>query len=153
MQRRVFANRNFVSRPLPFAPAHTRRRFGGRQPLCGIGVTSRMEVTANPTVCNARNADSRPEPGPLTSISSVRMPCSMAFLPASSAAICAAYGVDLRDPLKPWLPDDDQAIALPWASVIVIIVLLKVALTCAVPEVMFLRSRRRRRGDAVLFAI
>src|SRR5207237_3272266 len=50
-------------------------------------------------------------------------------------------------------PDDDQAIALPWASVIVIIVLLKLALTCAVPEVMFLRSRRRRRGAAVLFAI
>jgi hypothetical protein len=35
----------------------------------------------------------------------------------------------------------------------VIIVLLKVAATCAVPEVMFLRSRRRRRGAAVLFAI
>src|SRR5579883_2472848 len=56
--------------------------------------------------------------------------------------------VDLREPLKPWLPDDDHAIALPWASVIVIIVLLNVALTWAVPEVMFLRSRRRRRGVA-----
>src|SRR5262249_33158654 len=52
----------------------------------------------------------------------------------------------------PWLPEDDHAIVLPWASVIVIIVLLKLALTCAVPEVMFLRSRRRRRGVAV-FAI
>src|SRR5437868_7692145 len=59
----------------------------------------------------------------------------------------------MREPLKPWLPEDDQAIALPWASVIVIIVLLKLALTCAVPEVMFLRSRRLRRGAAVLFAI
>src|SRR5215472_14234518 len=76
------------------------------------------------------------------------MPCSMALRPASSAATCAAYGVDLREPLKPWLPADDQAIVLPWASVIVIIVLLKVALTCAVPDVMFLRSRRRRRGAA-----
>src|SRR6185437_7536930 len=80
-------------------------------------------------------------------------PCSIALRPASSAATWAAYGVDLREPLKPWLPDDDQAIALPWASVIVIIVLLKLALTCAVPEVMFLRSRRRRRGAAAVFAI
>ena len=43
-----------------------------------------------PTACSARSADSRPEPGPLTSTSSVRMPCSIAFLPASSAATCAA---------------------------------------------------------------
>src|SRR5579864_253698 len=135
------------------APGQTRRRFGGRQPLCGIGVTSRIEVTAKPTACKARNADSRPEPGPLTSMSRVRIPCSIALRPASSAATCAAYGVDLREPLKPWLPEEDHAIVLPWASVIVIIVLLKLALTCAVPEGMFLRSRRRRRGAAVLFAI
>src|SRR5215472_5849576 len=81
------------------------------------------------------------------------MPCSMALRPASSAATCAAYGVDLREPLKPWLPADDQAIVLPWASVIVIIVLLNVAFTCAVPEVMFLRSRRLRRGVAAVLAI
>src|SRR6185503_9069591 len=62
---------------------------------------------------SARSADSRPEPGPATSTSSVRMPCSIAFLAASSAATCAANGVDLREPLKPLLPDDDQAIALP----------------------------------------
>src|ERR1700674_4370281 len=101
-----------------------------------------------PTAWSARNADSRPEPGPFTSMSRVRMPCSMALRPASSAATCAAYGVDLREPLNPWLPEDDHAIVLPWASVIVIIVLLKVAATCAVPEVMFLRSRRRKRGAA-----
>jgi hypothetical protein len=51
----------------------------------------------------------------------------------------------LRDPLKPLLPDDDQAIVLPCASVIVIIVLLNDAFTCATPEAMFLRSRRRTR--------
>src|SRR5262249_27398158 len=34
---------------------------------------------------------------------------------------------------------------LPWTSVIVIIVLLKLAFTCATPEAMFLRSRRRTR--------
>jgi hypothetical protein len=29
--------------------AQTRRRFGGRHPLCGIGVTSRIEVIRKPT--------------------------------------------------------------------------------------------------------
>src|SRR5882724_3693934 len=43
------------------------------------------------------------------------------------------------------VPDDDQAIVLPWASVMVIMVLLNVAFTCATPEEMFLRSRRRTR--------
>jgi hypothetical protein len=41
----------------------------------------------------------------------------MALRPAFSAATCAANGVDLRDPLKPWLPAEDQEMALPWASV------------------------------------
>ena len=39
----------------------------------------------------------------------------------------------------------DQLIALPCASVMVIMVLLKLALMWATPLVMFLRSRRRRR--------
>src|SRR5271169_256378 len=43
------------------------------------------------------------------------------------------------------VPDDDHAIVLPWASVIVIIVLLNDAFTWATPEAMFLRSRRRTR--------
>src|SRR6185369_11307378 len=123
----------------------TRRRLRGRQPLCGIVVTSRIEVTVKPAACSARNADSRPEPGPATSTSSVRMPCSCAFLAASSAATCAANGVDLREPLKPLLPDDAQAIVLPCASVMVIILLLNDAFTCATPDAMFLRSRRRTR--------
>src|SRR6185437_11397149 len=123
----------------------TRLRFGGRQPLCGIGVTSRMDVTVRPTDCNARKADSRPEPGPLTSTSSVRMPCSTAFLPASSAATCAAYGVYLRDPLKPIMPALDQEIALPAVSVMVMIVLLKVAATWATPTATFFFSFLRAR--------
>ena len=48
------------------AGAYTRRRFGGRQPLCGIGVTSVIETTCMPAVCSARIAASRPEPGPRT---------------------------------------------------------------------------------------
>src|SRR6476619_800985 len=123
----------------------TRRRLRGRHPLCGLGVTSRIEVTVKPPACSARSADSRPEPGPETSTSSVRMPCSAALRPASSAATWAAYGVDLREPLKPMVPADDQAMVLPCASVMVIIVLLNEALTCATPEAMFLRSRLRTR--------
>src|SRR5262249_10691296 len=131
---------------LPPARKHqTRRRLRGRQPLCGIVVTSRIEVTVKPAACSARSADSRPEPGPATSTSSGRMPCSCAFLETSSAATWAAYGVDLRDPLNPIVPADDQAMVLPCASVMVMVVLLNDELTCATPEAMFLRSRRRTR--------
>src|SRR5271166_5732257 len=123
----------------------TRRRLRGRQPLCGIGVTSRIEVTLTPAAWIARRADSRPEPGPETSTSSVRMPCSAALRTASSAAICAANGVDLREPLNPIVPAEDHEIVLPCASVMVIIVLLNVEFTWATPVAMFLRSRRRTR--------
>src|ERR1700732_5102822 len=43
------------------------------------------------------------------------------------------------------VPEDDQAMVFPCASVIVIMVLLNEAFTCATPEAMFLRSRRRTR--------
>src|SRR5450830_1448003 len=43
------------------------------------------------------------------------------------------------------VPDDDQAMVLPCASVMVIMVLLNDAATCATPDAMFLRSRRRTR--------
>src|SRR5215470_16019438 len=43
------------------------------------------------------------------------------------------------------VPADDQAMVFPCASVMVIIVLLKLAFTCATPEAMFLRSRLRTR--------
>ena len=54
------------------------------------------------------------------------MPCSYAFAPASSAAICAAYGVDFLEPLKPFAPADDHEITFPFSSDIDMIVLLKV---------------------------
>src|SRR5450755_1251644 len=57
---------------------YTRRFLGGRQPLCGIGVTSLMERTSMPAVDNARTADSRPEPGPATRTSTVLRPDSFA---------------------------------------------------------------------------
>src|SRR5215467_15957696 len=43
------------------------------------------------------------------------------------------------------VPADDQAIVLPCASVIVIMVLLNEAATCATPDAMFFLSRRRTR--------
>ncbi len=62
----------------------------------------------------------------------------------------------MRDPLKPKLPADAQPIAFPWTSVIVIIVLLKVAWTCATAEVMFFLSRLLTRelvGFAILYPV
>src|SRR4051812_5943439 len=104
----------------------TRRRLGGRQPLWGMGVTSRMSEILKPAAWRARRADSRPAPGPLTKTLMERMPCSIAFLAASSAASWAAKGVDLREPLKPRTPADDQATTFPDTSVMVTIVLLNV---------------------------
>src|SRR6185436_13210878 len=112
---------------------YTLRRFGGRQPLCGIGVVSRIVTTRIPAFAIARIADSRPPPGPLTLTSHCCMPASWAFFAASYAACCAAKGVPLRDPRKPRAPADDCAIRLPSRSVIEIIVLLKEAATCAMP--------------------
>src|ERR1700687_345180 len=43
------------------------------------------------------------------------------------------------------VPDDDQAMVLPCASVMVIMVLLNDAATCATPDAMFFFSRRRTR--------
>src|SRR5437016_2482856 len=103
---------------------HTRLRFGGRQPLCGIGVTSRIARTSMPAVCSARIAESRPEPGPFTLTSSDRMPASRARLAAVTAACCAAKGVPFREPLKPSEPALDQHTTLPSRSVIVTVVLL-----------------------------
>ena len=86
----------------------TLRFFGGRQPLCGIGVTSLMDRTSMPAVDSARTADSRPAPGPLTRTSTVRRPASLALLAAVSDACCAANGVPLRDPRNPSEPELDH---------------------------------------------
>src|SRR5690606_32002267 len=55
--------------------------------------------------------------------------------PAFSAATWAANGVDLREPRKPAPPEVAHDSALPWRSVMVMIVLLKEAWTCAMPSV------------------
>jgi hypothetical protein len=94
---------------------------------------SLIEVTFKPAVYKARNADSRPEPGPLIKTPTVRTPNSRALRAAVSPATCAAKGVDFRDPLKPLLPELAHATTAPPGSVIVTIVLLKVAWICATP--------------------
>ena len=76
------------------------------------------------------------------------MPCSWAARPAVSAATWAANGVDLREPLKPAPPDDAHDSALPCRSVIVMIVLLNEAWTCAIPSDTFLRTFLRTRLPA-----
>src|SRR6476661_4114860 len=137
--------------PLPREQGQMRRRFCGRQPLCGTGVTSAIDVMRMPRAARARTEDSRPGPGPLISTSRFLMPCSRAARPATSDATWAANGVDLREPLKPWPPEEAQLKALPWRSVIVMIVLLKDACTCATPSETFLRTFLRTRC-AALFA-
>src|SRR5258708_12494331 len=84
--------------------SYTLLRFGGRQPLCGIGVTSLMLRTSMPAAASARIADSRPEPGPLTRTSTVRTPWSRAMLAAFIAASCAANDAPFPDPRKPSKP-------------------------------------------------
>src|SRR3712207_1450419 len=84
-----------------------------------------MVPTSRPIAPSDRIAVSRPEPGPLTKTSIFFMPCSIARRPAASAAICAAKGVDLREPLKPTVPAEAHEITAPVGSVIVTIVLLR----------------------------
>src|SRR5512137_360849 len=129
-----------------------RRRFGGRQPLCGIGVTSEMLVIFIPSAFSARTADSRPGPGPLIRTSRFLTPHSTATRPARSAATCAAKGVDLREPLNPAPPDVAHDSALPCRSVIVMIVLLKDAWMWAMPSETFFFAFLRTRAAAAACA-
>ncbi|ERH19186.1 hypothetical protein HMPREF0043_00868 [Actinobaculum sp. oral taxon 183 str. F0552] len=69
----------------------------------------------------------------------------MAARAAFSAASCAAYGVDLREPLNPTCPEEQEAMTAPVGSVIETMVLLKVDLMWAWPTAMLRRSLRRGR--------
>src|SRR5262245_61633146 len=121
---------------------YTRRFFGGRQPLCGSGVTSSMALITNPAACRAVMADSRPEPGPLTRTSSSLRPNLVAFSAAVSAARWAAKGVLLRLPLKPTVPAEAKQRVSPLVSLMVTIVLLNVALMWAMPRLTLRRALR-----------
>src|SRR5271165_6697969 len=96
-----------------------------------------MLVIFRPQALSARTADSRPGPGPPTRTSTFLTPCSWAATPAFSAATCAANGVLLREPRNPQPPEVAHASVLPCRSVIVMIVLLKEAWTCAIASSTF----------------
>ena len=87
--------------------------WAGGSRCAGSGVTSLMPTTSMPVFWIERIAVSRPEPGPFTSTSTLRTPCSIARRAHCSAASCAANGVLLREPLKPTLPADAHARMLP----------------------------------------
>jgi hypothetical protein len=112
-----------------------------------------MLVTSSPQACNARMAASRPEPGPFTITSTVFKPCISAAFVAVSAAICAAYGVDFFEPLKPRPPALAQLRAFPSLSVNVTIVLLKEDWICACPCSTFFLTRFFVTFFATFFAI
>src|SRR6187399_2194271 len=101
---------------------------------------SEMLVIFKPQAFRARTADSRPGPGPPTRTSTFFTPCSIAALPAFSAATCAANGVDLREPRKPQPPDVAHDRVLPFRSVVAMIVLLNDARTWAIASRMLLRG-------------
>src|SRR5262245_61132469 len=106
-----------------------------------MGVTSLMAEISSPATWSERMAASRPEPGPFTHTSTRLRPMLMASRAVASAATCAANGVLLREPLKPAFPALAQLITFPSVSVIVMMVLLKLACTWATPFVPPLRSR------------
>src|SRR4051812_5047630 len=89
-----------------------------------------MALIERPEAWIAVMALSRPEPGPLTFTSTSLTPYFVAVDAAVSAARCAANGVLLRLPLNPTVPEEAQHSASPLGSVIVTVVLLKVALMC-----------------------
>src|SRR5207302_7796329 len=121
---------------------YTRRFLGGRQPLCGSGVTSSMALTDRPAAWRAVMADSRPEPGPLTRTSISLRPNLVARSAAVSAARWAAKGVLLRLPLNPTVPAEANVSVSPFVSVMVTKVLLKVALMWAMPRLTLRRALR-----------
>src|SRR6185437_14700864 len=123
-----------------YAP-QTRRRLAGRQPLCGIGVTSLIERTSRPAEASERMAVSRPDPGPVTRTSTVRMPASRAPVAARAAACPAANGVPLREPRNPSEPELDHEITRPSGPAMVTRVLLNEAWMWTTPSGTFFFSR------------
>ena len=116
--------------------------------MCGSGVTSSIDAIRRPAPCMAEIADSRPDPGPLTLISTSRTPFRMAVLAQLCAACWAANGVLLREPLKPTQPAELEQMVSPSGSVTVMSVLLNVALMCTIARTTFFLTLR-----FVLFAI
>ena len=92
-----------------------RRGFGGRGPLCGIGVSSAIRVTSIPLPAKPRSADSRPAPTPRIITSTSLTPMITRLVASSSSPTFASHanGVPLLAPEKPSAPEEDQATVLP----------------------------------------
>jgi len=105
--------------------------------LWATPVLSSIERIESPAALKARIDVSRPFPRPFITISIFSIPSSIALIAAFFAALCAAKGVFLRDPLKPDVPEEAQQTVFPKLSQIVIMVLLKVLFTLAIPKVIF----------------
>src|SRR5262245_27073090 len=101
-----------------------------------------MALMVRPAACRAVMADSRPEPGPLTRTSISLRPNLVARSATVSAARWAANGVLLRLPLKPTVPAEAKQRVSPLVSVMVTMVLLKVALMWATPRLTLRRCLR-----------
>ena len=72
-----------------------------------------------PAAWRARIEDSRPAPGPFTRTSRLRTPWSLAWFPATWAAVWAAKGVPFLEPLNPWTPAEDHVRTFPFGSLMV----------------------------------
>ena len=94
-------------------------------------------------------AASLPAPGPLIRTSTCLRPWSIPLRAACSAALWAAKAVPLRDPRNPDVPALDEARTLPWGSVRVTRVLLKVEWIKARPLGTAFLSLRRLLGLAM----
>src|SRR3989344_5764542 len=103
---------------------YTRRTFGGRGPLCGIGVTSCMDNISNPWFANDRIAASRPEPTPRTNTWICIGPDFLSFSVNAPTIFEAANGVAFLGPENPSDPADAHASTFPFSSVTVTTVLL-----------------------------
>ena len=101
--------------------------LGAFGPLCGMGVASVIDNISKPLLGNDLKAVSRPEPMPFIKTATLVGPDFFVFSAKAAIILEAAKGVAFLGPLKPKEPADNQAMALPLASVIVIIVLLNVA--------------------------
>ena len=119
---------------------YTLRFLRGRQPLCGKGVTSSIDLIFRPAATSEVIALSRPLPGPFTFTSTSFTPNLRAFSATCWAAHWPANGVLLRLPLNPLVPALAQQSVSPLVSVIVTIVLLKVATMWAIATVTLRRA-------------
>ena len=132
--------------------AQTRRRFGGRTPLCACGVTSVMEPTSSPA--DLQGADGGLTTGTRALDEHVDLLQAVLHRLAGGGFSGHTSGVrrGLAGALKPTSPPDAQDSTAPDGSVIEMMVLLKVDLMCACPTGTDLRSRRRGLRAACLFA-